>query len=160
MPYFAVSASIPDGDVDGLASAKTVSTPVRSITGLKVNLQISGTFNGLADGASVVINGVTTTIHYSGGTGNDLTLTVPPAKSSILGRYGAAGQWWMAASTGSSFSNSLWASWNPNVTWVDVQTGDFNGDGHADIIGRYLQSGQWYVGISNVAQLSIENPAW
>ncbi|HEV2946861.1 MAG TPA: autotransporter-associated beta strand repeat-containing protein [Gemmataceae bacterium] len=110
---------------------------------------ISGTFNGLADGASVVINGVTTTIHYAGGTGNDVTLTVPPAKSSILGRYGAAGQWWMAASTGTSFTNSLWATWNPNVTWVDVQTGDFNGDGHADIIGRVLQTGQWYVGISN-----------
>jgi autotransporter-associated beta strand protein len=110
---------------------------------------ISGNFTGLSDGTSVVINGVTTTIHYSGGTGNDVTLTVPPAKTSIVGRFGAAGQWWMAASTGSSFTNSLWATWNPNVTWVDVQTGDFNGDGHADIIGRVLQTGQWYVGISN-----------
>jgi hypothetical protein len=77
------------------------------------------------------------------------SLTVTPAISSILGRYGAAGQWWMGASTGSAFTNSLWASWNPNVTWVDVQTGDFNGDGHSDIIGRDLQSGNWWVGISN-----------
>jgi autotransporter-associated beta strand protein len=110
---------------------------------------ISGNFNGIPDGANVVINGVTTTIHYAGGTGNDVTLTVPPAKASIVGRFGAAGQWWMAASNGSSFTNSLWATWNPNVTWVDVQTGDFNNDGHADIIGRVLQTGQWYVGISN-----------
>jgi hypothetical protein len=43
----------------------------------------------------------------------------------------------------------MWAAWNPNVTWVDVKVGDFNGDGMTDIIGRYLQTGQWYVGISN-----------
>lgn len=110
---------------------------------------ISGTFSGLPDGSSVPLNGVTMTIHYTGGTGNDVTLSVPPAKSSILGRYGAAGQWWMGASTGSSFTNGLWATWNPNVTWVDVQTGDFNGDGHADIIGRFPQTGQWFVGLSN-----------
>jgi autotransporter-associated beta strand protein len=111
---------------------------------------INGGFSGLPDGSSVPFNGVMTmTIHYTGGSGTDVTLTVPPAKSSILGRFGAAGQWWMAASSGSSFSNSLWARWNPNVTWVDVQTGDFNGDGHADIIGRVLQTGQWWVGISD-----------
>ena len=31
---------------------------------------ISGTFVGLADGSTVVRNGVTMTLHYSGGTGN------------------------------------------------------------------------------------------
>jgi autotransporter-associated beta strand protein len=110
---------------------------------------VSGTFSGVPDGSSVPLNGVTMTIHYSGGTGNDVTLTVPPAKISIVGRYGAAGQWWVAASTGSSFTNSLWTSWNPNATWVDVHTGDFNGDGNADLIARDLQSGNWWVAISN-----------
>jgi hypothetical protein len=31
---------------------------------------------------------------------------------------------------------------------VDVQVGDFNGDGKDDITGRVLQSGQWWSGIS------------
>jgi hypothetical protein len=35
------------------------------------------------------------------------------------------------------------------VTWVDVQVGDFNGDGKADITGRALQTGGWWTGVSN-----------
>src|SRR5204862_1888942 len=35
------------------------------------------------------------------------------------------------------------------VTWVDVQVGDFTGDGKADIAARALQYGQWWVGLSN-----------
>jgi hypothetical protein len=54
----------------------------------------------------------------------------------------------MGLSTGSSFSSSLWTKWNPNVTWVDIQVGDFNGDGNADITGRVLQSGEWWTGLS------------
>jgi autotransporter-associated beta strand protein len=110
---------------------------------------IMGTFAGLPDGSTVPFNGVNMTIHYSGGTGNDITLSVAPAKSSIVGRNGATGQWWMAASTGSSFTNSLWTTWNPHFTWVDVQTGDFNGDGHADLVGRAKETGQWWVALSN-----------
>jgi hypothetical protein len=67
----------------------------------------------------------------------------------IAGRVASNGQWWVGLSNGSdAFSNSLWATWNPAVTWVDVQTGDFNGDGKTDIIGRDLASGNWYVGVS------------
>jgi hypothetical protein len=50
---------------------------------------------------------------------------------------------------GTSFTNSLWTAWNPNVTWVDVQVGDFSGDGKADITGRVLENGQWWCGVSN-----------
>jgi autotransporter-associated beta strand protein len=73
-------------------------------------------------------------------------------KADITGRYGAAGQWWTGISTGTSFTTSLWDTWaadSPNVTWADVQVGDFNGDGMADITGRWLQSGQWWTSISN-----------
>ena len=35
------------------------------------------------------------------------------------------------------------------VTWVDVQVGDFNGDGKADIMGRAVKIPAWYVGLSN-----------
>src|SRR5207245_2795212 len=35
------------------------------------------------------------------------------------------------------------------VTWVDVNVGDFNGDGKDDIVGRVLQTGRWWVAVSN-----------
>src|SRR2546426_10191797 len=43
---FTVGATVTDDDPSGLASAKTVSTPIAYVTGLKVNLKLSGTFNG------------------------------------------------------------------------------------------------------------------
>src|SRR5262249_49178922 len=44
---------------------------------------------------------------------------------------------------------TLWETWSTGATWVDVQVGDFNGDGKSDITGRALQSGDWWTGISN-----------
>jgi hypothetical protein len=68
----------------------------------------------------------------------------------IAGRVSQTGQWWVGQSNGSSaFTNALWATWNPSVTWVDVVTGDFNGDGKTDIAGRVKETGQWWVAISN-----------
>src|SRR6266478_6079645 len=43
---FTVGATIPDYDPSGLASAKIVATPIAYVTGLKVNVKLSGTFNG------------------------------------------------------------------------------------------------------------------
>jgi len=61
------------------------------------------------------------------------------------------GQIWVSlgAPTANGFTTKLWATWSTGVTWVDVQVGDFNGDGKADITGRALESGQWWTGISN-----------
>jgi hypothetical protein len=78
------------------------------------------------------------------------TLTVTPAPRSIVGRVGATGQWYAGVSNGSNaFTNSLWTTWNPAVTWGDVLTGDFTGDGRTDIVGRDLQTGFWWVGVNN-----------
>jgi hypothetical protein len=54
---FTVDAMIPDGDASGLANVQTVSTPITNLTGLRVALKVSGTWNGdlycfLAHGAS------------------------------------------------------------------------------------------------------------
>jgi autotransporter-associated beta strand protein len=65
-------------------------------------------------------------------------------KDSDIAGMTAGGQWWVAVSNGSKFSNQFWGTW-PVATWVDVQTGDFNGDGLTDIAGRNSQTGQWYV---------------
>jgi len=46
-------------------------------------------------------------------------------------------------------TTTLWATWSSTVTLVDVQVGDFNGDGKSDITGRILQNGQWWTGLSN-----------
>src|SRR5260370_13046916 len=71
------------------------------------------------------------------------------ARSPSSSRWRQTGQWWVALSTGSSFTSSLWATWNPAVTWVDIQVGDFNWDGKDDITGRFLQGGSWWTGASN-----------
>jgi hypothetical protein len=69
-------------------------------------------------------------------------------KADIVGRWLQAGQWWMAQSTGSSFTNSLWATWTTAYNWVDVNVGDFNGDGKADLTGRVSSYGQWWTSLS------------
>jgi subtilisin-like proprotein convertase family protein len=43
---FTVGAAIPDGATVGLASFKTVATPITSISDLEVTLKINGTYNG------------------------------------------------------------------------------------------------------------------
>jgi autotransporter-associated beta strand protein len=73
-----------------------------------------------------------------------MTRNFTAGKNSDIAGMTAGGQWWVAVSNGSSFTNQFWGSW-PVATWVDVQTGDFNGDGLADIAGRNSQTGQWYV---------------
>jgi hypothetical protein len=85
-------------------------------------------------------------------TGNFATFLDPRTNQNVvkgtsIAGMTANGQWWVAVSSGSNFSNQLWGSW-PVATWVDVQTGDFNNDGLTDIAGRNLQTGQWYVAIS------------
>ncbi len=37
-----------------------------------------------------------------------------------------------------------WGQWDPSATWLDINTGDFNGDGLIDRIGR-TSTGQWWM---------------
>jgi hypothetical protein len=82
----------------------------------------------------------------------------PNGTDDIAGRVLQSGDWWVAQSSGSSFTNSLWTIWDPNVSWVDVKVGDFNGDGKADIIGRVASSGDWWVAKSTGS--SFTNSFW
>jgi hypothetical protein len=83
----------------------------------------------------------------SSGSGSyDLSIDVP---TELIGRALQSGQLWVGSTSGSSFACSMLATWNTAVTWVDVVTGDFNGDGKTDLAGRSLQTGQWWVALSN-----------
>ena len=69
-------------------------------------------------------------------------------RADIAGRD-SQGQWFVSTSTGTTaanaaFATSKWCQWSTTTTWSDVQVGDFNGDGRADIIGRST-IGQWWV---------------
>jgi hypothetical protein len=76
-------------------------------------------------------------------------------KADIIGRALENGQWYIALSNGSNgFTTTRWGTWSTGATWVDVQIGDFNGDGKTDIIGRALENGQWYVALSNGSAFS------
>ncbi len=68
----------------------------------------------------------------------------------IVGRVQETGDWWVAVNDGTgSFTNQRWGRWSPNVQWVDVLLGDFNGDGYADLAGRVASTGDWWVAKSN-----------
>ena len=60
------------------------------------------------------------------------------------------GRWYVAESTGSRFLTRVWGGWTTKVTWGQVQTGDFNGDGLIDLAGRIQNSGdgRWVVMLS------------
>ena len=66
-------------------------------------------------------------------------------RDDIVGRVAHNGDWWVAQSTGSGFTNTKWTRWSTNVTWTDVMVGDFNGDGRDDIVGRVAHNGDWWV---------------
>jgi hypothetical protein len=75
--------------------------------------------------------------------------TLPATASDIIGRDLHTGAWWVGVSDGHGhFTTTLWDTWSPAVDWVDVQVGDFNGDGKVDIAGRVQENGQWWVGLS------------
>ncbi len=79
----------------------------------------------------------------------------------IVGRVEASGEWWMAVNDGNgNFTNQRWGRWSPNVAWVNVMTGDFNGDGRTDLVGRVAESGEWWVAESNETGTGFTNARW
>jgi hypothetical protein len=127
----------------------------------------SGTLSGST--AMAAVSGVATFANLSinkAGTGYTLTasdgaLTTATSQpfnivagttgvlTDIVGRTAQTGQWFVGKSNRSGFDTALADAWNPSVNWQFVQTGDFNGDGHADIAGFDPASGGWWVGISD-----------
>jgi subtilisin-like proprotein convertase family protein len=77
------------------------------------------------------------------------TTPTGPFVSGIVGHDLSSGLLELAISNGvNGFTNASFSSLAPGITWANVHTGDFNGDGKTDIAARNLQTGQWFVGIS------------
>ena len=87
-------------------------------------------------------------------------------KSDVLISLGS-GAFYVATSTGSSFSL---ASWHPTVVgWVGIgqypfASGDFNGDGKTDVLIHAYHSGQFYVATSTGSNFTLAGwlvvPGW
>ena len=69
-----------------------------------------------------------------------------PTYADIVGRTGSGGDWFVAKSDGTSFTNEHWGKWSTAVTWNNVLVGDFTGDGKDDVVGRADSTGDWFVG--------------
>jgi autotransporter-associated beta strand protein/autotransporter passenger strand-loop-strand repeat protein len=122
---------------------------------------VSGSFNGLAQGATFEADGDTFQISYTGGTGNDVTLTVmsagQPARADF---YGNGTSNVLFRSDGSGDTGFYRISDGANTGWVDiggsstaysvVGTGDFTGNGTDDILYRDNSTGDTgFYAISN-----------
>jgi hypothetical protein len=82
-------------------------------------------------------------------------------QNDIVGRVSESGQLWVGASSGSSFSTSLWATWNPNVTWVDVVTGDFLPAAYASVsLGRGVAASSGHRGRCFTSSTAPGATAW
>jgi autotransporter-associated beta strand protein len=109
----------------------------------------SGFFAGMLEGTVTTDSaGNRLLITYQGGTGNDVVANAVP-RSDLTSRVSINGQWWLNTSNGSGFTSTQPLTWSTGVTWVDVVTGDFNGDGFMDIAGRSKETGDWWVSLSN-----------
>jgi hypothetical protein len=64
----------------------------------------------------------------------------------IVGRD-SLGRWWLLADTGNGYTNTMIGRWAPDVAWVDVVVGNFDGDAgnKADIAGRTPTGTWWYL---------------
>jgi hypothetical protein len=80
----------------------------------------------------------------------------------LVGRHVATGDWWVAlgSESESAFTNERWGRWSTAVTWLDVQVGDFNGDGRADVVGRVASNGDWWVALANETEDGLTNQRW
>jgi hypothetical protein len=93
---------------------------------------------------------VSVTINDPGLPGNPdelqaMTITVGTFRDDLVGYDGTSGEWHVQKSNGAALTDSVYATWAASLNLSMFVTGDFNGDGQADIAGRGTD-GIWYVG--------------
>jgi hypothetical protein len=70
----------------------------------------------------------------------------PGPYTAIVG-ISSGGGWWAGLSTGSGFVGQFMSSWSTGGNWLDVVSGDFNGDGLLDVAGL-SSTGAWWIGLN------------
>jgi len=74
----------------------------------------------------------------------------------IAGRTLDSGQWWVGVSDGTQFNTTLWTTWSPAVSWVNVQAANINTDSATDLVGQVAGVGEWYAALSQAPANSNE----
>jgi hypothetical protein len=99
---------------------------------------VVGTFAGLAEGATLTVNGTTYTISYKGGDGNDVTLSTQPALQTLaVGTVGTTGGNSAQVAIVDPRTGTVRLTVTPFAGYqggVRVATGDVNNDGVDDVI--------------------------
>ena len=125
---------------------QTFTVPITADTKVEANETFTVTLSNAAALGTGVPGGTGTITGTDTATGtivNDDSATT--SYDDIVGRASASGDWFVAKSDGSGFTNEHWGKWTTAVSWTDIQVGDFNGDGKADVLGRAPASGDWFV---------------
>ena len=143
------------GDVDGDGKADAVA--LSSTT----NQWVVALSQGTKFGPATVWAGLSTTATWNTAKLVDLN---GDGKMDLLVRSSADGSWWAAYSTGTGFNVVFLGTTDPGVTYSDIVTGDFNGDGLTDVAFRNA-SGQIIVGLSTGAGMTFSDwgstdPTW
>jgi uncharacterized protein (TIGR03118 family) len=144
----------PSQEQHGLFGSLQPTAPVVSGTGADLIGRVAATgqwWLGVSNGSSAFTNNLATAwspsvawadVHTGDFTGS--------GKQDLIGRNPTTGEWMVSVANGAGgYTSSVWGTWSTAVHWVDVQVGDFNGDGKMDIVGRVQETGEWWVGMSS-----------
>lgn len=88
----------------------------------------------------------------------NLTNAVDLARTDVVSRDAATGNWYAYRSTGSGFVRQQVANWPTSVDWGHVMTGDFNGDGLTDVIATHPGNNRFLVGLMRPTYMA--NQTW
>jgi len=160
-------ADITDADEDALTvsavngDAAGVGTTVTLASGARLRVNADGTYVYDPNGKFVRLRRGETaaesfTYTVSDGRGGYATATVTVTveggggEDDLIGY--SAGDWHVAASNGSAFTDAVAAQW-ASTAWDVLKTGDFDGDGRTDVLG--LLKGEWYVGLARTANAGL-----
>ncbi|QDT56118.1 FG-GAP repeat protein [Caulifigura coniformis] len=89
-----------------------------------------------------------------------LNLVLEDPSDDVVFQDNSTGALTVARSDGSTFVNQPAAVLRPGVTFSELLTGDFNGDGRLDIAGRNAANGQVLVALASGNQFVTSATAW